>query len=762
MNAQWSMRSAAVGATVISTATDCPCLLGRPVWREAVLASLILAIWTSFGSGRLAYGQSDGLVLENDSVLMVFDECNGNLCSFLDKKTGTELLSERDGTWKVTFGIEYTQKGGNLIWTDNCGAQEFSCQLRHRKRSTEFSGAWEYYWGKGGARVILTVVLPSDSGLSTWKMRVDMTGDARLERVTVPFLSGIGKLGDSGEDDRLLVPEQNGRLFIDPSEKLGWWGQQYPSGFATMQFMAYYDDRAGFYLASRDRRGLSKFLNWDRKNKNWAAMKIIYQGLSSTGNRKSFRTEVGLGVFHGDWVTAASLYRDWAEKQPWAKSTIRSKGTPGWLTEIGIGKDYYLGGRKGSSRSYEDWVLKIEEHTGFFSIPTLAMLWGWEHGGTWASGDYFPPRGGWEAFDKAVQRVRSSNAYPYLFIRAELVRENSPAWESARGQRAALRDGRGQRVGGRHVQMCLESDEWLSYLKEVTYTLAHHGVGLIQLDGLPWAALKTCHSRNHKHGAVLGSSTRPYKVANNLLALRSELRASHPDVALSGEGGAELYLPALDVFHSRDCWGEATDRKAGSGLAQVVPLFNFVYHEQIVFLDEYNLGLWRHLGGRQYHNLAVGRCFTWGEVCSYNMQDWLKDQGNQAVFSLLERCAKARAGYLRDFLVFGRMLPPPDVQGPFIEAESENRKFKGKIPSVLSSAWQSDQGDVAIIVLNIGEQDLETSLSLLPYFQYLKSGCRMEIYRNRDLEKTARFDPTDPVLPIQLAPLQFAALILRS
>ena len=309
--------------------------------------------------------------------------------------------------------------------------------------------------------------------------------------------------------------------------------------------------------------------------------------------------------------------------------------------------------------------------------------------------------------------------------------------------------------------MCFESDEWLAHLKEVTTTLAQHGVCAIQLDSFPWAPLKTCYSKNHNHRALPGCATRPYKVADNLLKLRSELRSAYPDVVLAGEGGAEFYLPVLDIYNSRECWIEAEDRDARSGFVKIVPLFQFVYHRNIIFVGSYNLGMWDFLGGSKYHRLAVGRCFVWGEVCSYNMQDWLKQQGYQPVFGLLKQCAKARIGYLKDFLVFGQMLPPPDVEAPLMEVMSENKKFQGKVPTVLTSSWQSEKGDVAIIVLNIGEQTLKTHLLLLPYMQYIRPGCKMEIYLNNDLIKTTTFDRNHSEQIIELEPLQFMAFVFR-
>ncbi len=698
--------------------------------------------------------------LENELVRILFDKGKGHLLSFIDRKTETELLSDRTEAWPVILGLGYRLGNQDSLWTDSNRASRFSYNLQRRAEGTEFQGIWTFDWRKDGAVVKLTVLLPAGSSFSKWQVQVEMTGNATLDRVAAPMLAGIGKLGDWAEDDRLLVPDQNGRLFTNPSQRLRSWERQYPSGFANMQFMAYYDDRVGFYLSSLDTRGLTKTLSWSQPDMKWAVMAETFQGLSGTGNNKAFQTELILGSFHGDWTTAASIYKHWANEQIWCKSTIVNKGTPGWLTGIGISKSYAA--HELPKRTYSDWVQKIEEHMRFFDVPTLAYLCGWEHGGFWASGDYFPPQESWVVFDRALHGIRSLNAVPFLPIAAITLRVDTPVWESDWGQEAALRDVHSQTVGERDIVMCLESAEWLNYLRETAFTLAEHGVGLAQLDGLPWTPSQPCYAKSHRHGTVPGCVGRPWEVVGNFLSLRSALQSRYPNVALSGEGGVELYLPVLDVYASRDCWAEVADTEnVGSGLAQVVPLFHFVYHPHIIFLGDYNLGLWRHLGGAAYHNLAVGRSFVWGEICGYNMQDWLADQGNQPIFGLLKRCAKARVGFLRDFLVLGRMLRPPQLEAPLIEVESQGGKFRGKVPSALCSAWQSEHGDVAVIVLNISLQPFKTFMSLSTCQQYIEFGSEMEIYLNNDLIKSVSFDKDTFEQWIELKSLEFASFVLR-
>ena len=207
-------------------------------------------------------------------------------------------------------------------------------------------------------------------------------------------------------------------------------------------------------------------------------------------------------------------------------------------------------------------------------------------------------------------------------------------------------------------------------------------------------------------------------------------------------------------------------------LPESIPLFQYVYHANIVLLDMYSLGPWPAASpaDRAYDRLAVGRAFAWGGICCYNMQGDIEEHRSLPSFLLLKKCAQARVGFLRDFLVFGQMLPPLKVEGPLMRVEiKEHYKsdpndpllFSGDVPSVLTSAWQSERGDVALVVLNIGEATLDTSVSPSPYSEYIRPGCNVELYRDNSLQELTVLDDVHTVFDIHLEPVEFMAFIFR-
>ena len=66
---------------------------------------------------------------------------------------------------------------------------------------------------------------------------------------------------------------------------------------------------------------------------------------------------------------------------------------------------------------------------------------------------------------------------------------------------------------------------------------------------------------------------------------------------------------------------------------------------------------------------------------------------------MLRNAVALRRGRARDFLVFGRMLKPVQVEGVKIVHWEHDRQVND-IPAVVHSAWQSPRGQFAAVVAN--------------------------------------------------------------
>lgn len=89
----------------------------------------------------------------------------------------------------------------------------------------------------------------------------------RIASVTFPVVSIGLPMSGTGEQDRVVVPECDGSVFVDPLKNNLSRDLTYPGG-ASMQFMAAYDESAGVYLAARDGDGHSKTFSAKRRDKS--------------------------------------------------------------------------------------------------------------------------------------------------------------------------------------------------------------------------------------------------------------------------------------------------------------------------------------------------------------------------------------------------------------------------------------------------------------------------------------------------------------
>ena len=136
------------------------------------------------------------------------------------------------------------------------------------------------------------------------------------------------------------MPEESGRLrtgaLLDqqPPDDPGQWRDvyfHYP-GFMFAQFLAWYTQRGGVYLACEDTAGNCKVLKAVKRVRRHAAWHRTRRRLALARCAK-LEYDVVLGSFAGDWYDAADLYRNWSLHQKWATPLCKRKDVPKWLLD---------------------------------------------------------------------------------------------------------------------------------------------------------------------------------------------------------------------------------------------------------------------------------------------------------------------------------------------------------------------------------------------------------------------------------------------
>jgi hypothetical protein len=199
----------------------------------------------------------------------------------------------------------------------------------------------------GGLELDVTTRLRADRSepLSRWTISVSNNAGIQIVDVQYPMVVCSYNLGGKPGSEALLQPNWVGELIQAPAmERLGpdcpavWQLNRengvfahYPGGqFA--QFMAYYNDRAGLYLACEDTEGNVKRFRAVHREPGMR-IGVAHIGDWPAQGERILEYDTVLGTFNGDWYTAAGMYRDWSLKQKWATPLHRRTDVPAWLLD---------------------------------------------------------------------------------------------------------------------------------------------------------------------------------------------------------------------------------------------------------------------------------------------------------------------------------------------------------------------------------------------------------------------------------------------
>lgn len=562
--------------------------------------------------------------------------------------------------------------------------------------------------------------------MTQWNIQGDNLGNATILYISYPLIAGLRWLGADKEDDYYIHPAYEGRLFNNFWEKMvnsGWRGR-YPSGNATMQFTAFYDrDEGGFYLATLDVEGYIKEFSLDHHGA-FLAWAVSHYPSPEVGTRFVVPYPVIMGVFDGDWQSAADLYKTWALRQWWAQQKIAEK-TPQWLIKTSASNQFISHkDEQGRDHSFAEFVQVTLNHASELGSPQLGELWGWEKHGVWNGfGDYFPPYEGWQSFDAAVQTMRDQGSYVRVFIRHDGVHTFTELWQSEETRQNAIQTKEGQPFVDTNdptsptARMDIFTEFWREEVKSFVLTLVKHGAN-VQLDGFPHSPPEPCYSMTHGHPVGLKGNWYTQAWIEVLREIRSQAKAIDPDLTLASESIAEPFLPFIDLYHMREVWNEVSPESYGilAGKMEVVPLFSYVYHEYIIPLGQYNLWL-SHLEDPEYHLLALARVLNWGNLPSYNFREYLTSSTlDRRSWEFMKSIVLARKTYAKKYLVLGKKLKNLEIDSPLIHVPLNLGDVSTQlmVPALQHSAWEAEDGSVGLILTNINVDPIAVTFDIIP------------------------------------------------
>ena len=559
----------------------------------------------------------------------------------------------------------------------------------------------------GGSHVSVEAMIRVERGDPVTRWRLDVANPEQklsLFRVSFPIIANAQALPRAS----LAFPTGWGLLF-DDALRAGEVRGTYPSMTPAMQFMAVWRKEGGVYLAAHDPAATHKELACEpdaEAGRLRLSTDTYMTKVDHPAPRYALPYEAAVGAFAGDWYDAARLHRAWAiEHAPWmSQGELRTRrSTPQWLKDIDI---WCLGGGTPAEA-----VEPTKRFAAYFGVPTALHWYNWhqipfdDH-----YPEYFPTK---EGFAKGVADLQTAGIKVMPYINGRLWDPRTASWASENAEAACAKDEHMKRYeetygsGVPLVVMCPYTEKWQAKVTSLVDRLVHEcGVDGVYVDQISAAGAKLCFDPSHGHDIGGGG----FWAAGYRRMLERARKTLPKDRMLTTEESADPWIDLLDAFLLVN-----TPPNRG----EVIPLFPAVYGGRtITFGFQYFTGddLDRSLPFRA----KMARAFAWGAQLGWiGAQIFDPKYAHEAEY--LRNLAQCRHR-AHEFLAYGEMIEPPAVRGVRRIAISGSGTFGGDyhftLPSVLCSAWRSDNGDVGIALTNMTDEEQTARVNLSRFLVY--------------------------------------------
>lgn len=671
-------------------------------------------------------------VLETALDLLTFDGATGRLVS-LRRKAGpdAELLATSEAD--PAFALQYLTAEREYRHVDSRSAGAVEATLERPETGCSLTFAFTDVGGLG-IDVRLTVRASLAEPLSRWSLTLANHSGLTVVDVQFPFVvvaptPGTSLLRPTGYGGSLIEGEALSRL---PLDEPGHWQmrpengdfEHYP-GWMFAQLLATCGPAGGVYLACDDTEGNVKLLKATRRG-DGVRLGVAHVGDWPIEGERTLEYEVGLRTFEGDWYEAAAIYREWALRQKWAKPLRERTEIPRWLLDspphITIRLQGYLDDGPAPPIEeflpYEKCIPLLESVAKRLDSPLVAVLMSWERGGPWVYPDCFPPVGGDESLTRfcAMARERGWEVGSFCNGTRWVVRhlmngyEGTEYFERHEGALGACRRHDGE-LWAEHWDQgwrpsyasCMGAEQTRAIARDFVRRLIGWGMRSIQFfDQNCNAATFPCFSTDHGHPPVPGKWM-ARAMAETVAAFREAAReAGAEGVIQSTENPCNEYcLPLFDQSDARVSTPSA-------GAADFVPLYHYLYHECTVLHGMMSIGpepyslpmraAWNGVLGE------IGGAVLTGDGTLLNRETgnwapWTPKVGSEDdAFAMMRAASHIRGGVGREFLVYGRMERPAEVDAETITWLWDGRSHSA--PAIAHAAWRAAAGGLGLVLAN--------------------------------------------------------------
>lgn len=352
--------------------------------------------------------------LKTNQLIMQLDDKTGNIISLKNKK-GKENLAYS----LPLIRLKLLNEDGTRVTIDSQQAHEI-CTQNSRCVLT--------YKKIGGYEVDCTVTIRFDEAF-IFELEVENRSGLIFEAACYPNIvlkddlvgrEGKNKLFWSAMEGVEVVDSsvKNKAFPIDPDAYVlrPGWGGKYPGG-NPMQFMAYYDEEDGVYIAAHDETGAFKYLDWYTKNDGIVIFHEVYPE-KAYDLKFSIEYPFVIKGYKGDsWYEAADIYKSWLHSSCLISSPLYkdNKNYPQWLKENPVVLIYPVRGETDHGEMplrcfypYTNGIQYVKKYNEVLGVKALVLLMHWEGTAPWAPPHVWPPFGDYEDFKKFDEQLHES------------------------------------------------------------------------------------------------------------------------------------------------------------------------------------------------------------------------------------------------------------------------------------------------------------------------------------------------------------------
>lgn len=537
-----------------------------------------------------------------------------------------------------------------------------------------------------------------------------------------PEIKGLGGIDGQCDADRLATPSYNGRLIANPVEK-GLLGknrifQPNRSGH-SMEFDTYYNSGAGLYMGCFDGNQFAKRYQIETSTERgieWTLVNIP-NNMKSVPQRWEVPYQAVIRCFSGDWYDACQIYREWALKQSWSSEgpLLTRKSIPEWFKNI----DEWLSISEPGLFASLDEFNKMTQDFGKYKLGAMCYNWGVGH--------YFdemnPQRFPLDDKDLEYLRIMSQKNIAVMgYIQCtgwndttgSFIKENGilNTVKTYSGQSLKWPETRKTDAKGNGIIAC-PGKTWTKVLGDSVEAMAKAGFAAAYMDSGNHGG--TYLNFNSVCSSDSGGGNGYIKGNQHLLAsLRERARKINPEFCFTAESFWEGNIAVLDgilVCNTTNIYLEGSRVTA-------IPMAQTVYHDYCLMYSVWPSRWDVERDAARGYVAKHGLAFVWGVKPGWNILSLLYKYQNHEI--ALATSLKRYEAYSKSkkFLVFGQMLRSPEIVTPneFLPVKwhisYSDRYHSVNMPSVLSTAWRSPDGNLGIVLYNISDKVQKISLKL--------------------------------------------------